>query len=795
MRRNLTVLVTMLVAALLLSNVPMLSQPPAKAESSVSSTRTNIGSQQKAQLDFASPVELEEALILATRTNLTITQIQHSFTLGEETFTGIFPIDAETPPDTIPERMVANYRGFLHDVLREAEGATIRELALEALDNTASAKKRMKSSEEAERALIDSYREKFRVEALTVYGTPDQIDAAVKESGRLISRIDPADVKTALAQESQTKMSATQEQANANVDENTWVPTSGKVVTAAATEGGRYVRQEMRWSSVSGFGPESTYEHDFFLKNSAGAVRPAGTYLSRSETLIDRIPKVEYATSTLPRAYLDSRFGDGNDEIAFTIGSAKASDIKANQTYSSYIRTKDGDATQDDGKLQAQLGHRTPSWCYTTFCSFEDKQVPRVTLVRAWEVPVPGVKTWDRNIGPTAHFSMNAQNKTANDPGTLNLAAPVNGNVPVTLRSTSTQGTSPINKWVWKSNGTSICTSSTCTFKFGTASNTITLTVTDSNGKTSNASGLVKLTFQPSGPTAHFSMNAQNRTANDPGTLNLTVPINGNVPVTLQSTSTQGNSPITKWVWKSNGTTICTSATCTFKFGTASNTITLTVTDRNGKTSTANGLVKVTFQPAGPTAHFSMSAQNKSVNDPGTLNLTVPVNGNVSVTFRSTSTQGNSSISKWVWKSNGTTICTSATCTFKFGTASNTITLTVTDRNGKVSTASGLVKLTFQAVGPTAHFTMSAQNKNAKDGGTLRLSVPVNASIVVKFASKSVRGSDPIRHYVWKSNGTRICSDSSRCDFRFGTTSNTITLIVTDSKGKSSTATGLVRLR
>jgi hypothetical protein len=190
-----------------------------------------------------------------------------------------------------------------------------------------------------------------------------------------------------------------------------------------------------------------------------------------------------------------------------------------------------------------------------------------------------------------------------------------------------------------------------------------------------------------------------------------------------------------------------------------------------------------------------MSAQGKSANDPGTLNLTVPVNGNVSVTLRSTSTQGNSPITKWVWKSNGTTICSSATCNFKFGTASNTITLTVTDRNGKTSTATGLVKLTFQAVGPTAHFSMSAQNKTAHDGGTLRLSVPVNASIVVKFTSISARGSDPIRTYAWKSNGTRICSNSSRCDFRFGTTSNTITLTVTDSKGKSSTATGLVRLR
>ena len=396
--------------------------------------------------------------------------------------------------------------------------------------------------------------------------------------------------------------------------------------------------------------------------------------------------------------------------------------------------------------------------------------------------------------GPTSHFSMSAQGQTKTDGQTLTLSVPINGNVTVNFASTSSQGSSSITSYVWKSNGTQICTnSSTCNFNFGTASNAITLTVTDSNGLTSTASGQVNLTF-PTGPTAHFSMSAQGQTKTDGQTLTLSVPVNGNVTVNFASTSTQGSSSIISYVWKSNGTQICTnSSTCNFNFGTASNAITLTVTDSNGLTSTASGQVNLTF-PTGPTAHFSMSAQGQTKTDGQTLTLSVPVNGNVTVNFASTSTQGSSSITSYVWKSNGTQICTnSSTCNFNFGTASNAITLTVTDSNGLTSTASGQVNLTFPT-GPTAHFSMSAQGQTKTDGQTLTLSVPVNGNVTVNFASTSSQGSSSITNYVWKSNGTQICSNSSTCNFNFGTAGNTITLTVTNGNGLSSTATGQVNL-
>jgi len=222
----------------------------------------------------------------------------------------------------------------------------------------------------------------------------------------------------------------------------------------------------------------------------------------------------------------------------------------------------------------------------------------------------------------------------------------------------------------------------------------------------------------------------------------------------------------------------------------------LVVTNPDGQTSAPKRLSVLAGTAAwrGPTAHFNMSGGGKSGADGQTLTYSVPVNGNVNMTFTSTSTQGSAAITSYVWKSNGTQICSnSSTCNYTFGTPSNTITLTVTDSNGLSSTATGQVNLTFQS-GPTAHFNMSGGGKSGADGQTLTYSVPVNGNVNMTFTSTSTQGSAAITSYVWKSNGTQICSNSSTCNYTFGTPSNTITLTVTDSNGLSSTATGQVNL-
>jgi hypothetical protein len=177
------------------------------------------------------------------------------------------------------------------------------------------------------------------------------------------------------------------------IDPTKWVPAQGTSYIHPSSAGGRYVQQNMYWNSwwnVSGFGINSTYEHDFFLYNYDNR-----TYLSSNQAA-NGIPTVSYWTSNLPRPYLDTRFGDPSGEKAYTIGSANGLDIWPFNQYWYYIRTPNGNTSVDTGKINAQLGYRNPSWCYTTWCSFQDPNTPIYRLILAWNISAPGTKNWNR---------------------------------------------------------------------------------------------------------------------------------------------------------------------------------------------------------------------------------------------------------------------------------------------------------------------------------------------------------------------------------------------------------------
>ncbi|MBV9759775.1 MAG: Ig-like domain-containing protein, partial [Acidobacteriaceae bacterium] len=125
------------------------------------------------------------------------------------------------------------------------------------------------------------------------------------------------------------------------------------------------------------------------------------------------------------------------------------------------------------------------------------------------------------------------------------------------------------------------------------------------------------------------------------------------------------------------------------------------------------------------------------------------------------------------------------------GGAGGTTTITATAPGG----ISGSATVNVSSSGPAAHFTMTAQSQTAPDGGTLNLAVPVNGSVTVNFSSTSMPGGAPIATYIWQSNGSTICQNSSTCSLAFGTPSNSITLIVKDADGNSSTATGQVNVK
>lgn len=179
-----------------------------------------------------------------------------------------------------------------------------------------------------------------------------------------------------------------------------WVPTSGEVVTAPSRYGysNRFVTNYFTWSR-NAFGTGHGYEHDFHLNNDSNSALGSGTYFSRNTYGAWRKPIVEYAATTLPSTaglYLDVRLFDPSTEIAYTIGMLRANRIQVGKRYWSYIRVRSGDTSRDNGKLTAALmGRNVPQDrhipCGSQYCAY---QLDYQRLIPAWNVPVPGRKSW-----------------------------------------------------------------------------------------------------------------------------------------------------------------------------------------------------------------------------------------------------------------------------------------------------------------------------------------------------------------------------------------------------------------
>lgn len=159
------------------------------------------------------------------------------------------------------------------------------------------------------------------------------------------------------------------------------------------------MQQFMKWNAIY-FSANQIYEHDVFLFNGDGK-----TYLdSRSTSYPGCYPVNAYAVTNFPAAakyYIDTRFsakriGCEITELAYTLGVAQANALKANVNYYTYMQMAAGNASTDHFKLQAQIGHRTPTSCYSTWCSFGDEYITIVPFPSG-VTNVPGSLSWTRN--------------------------------------------------------------------------------------------------------------------------------------------------------------------------------------------------------------------------------------------------------------------------------------------------------------------------------------------------------------------------------------------------------------
>ena len=148
-----------------------------------------------------------------------------------------------------------------------------------------------------------------------------------------------------------------------------WYPTKG---TTKTDKGLAY--NSFYFSDASGFdlfGGILTYEHETQVYDKAFA------------------DYAGYWSTNLPSAYKDTPFLDSIDN--FTIGSSKASSIVANTKYYTSMSLKSGSASTATVRIKGQLGHRSPSGCYSTWCIYADMTTP---TLKSYTAPISSVVPW-----------------------------------------------------------------------------------------------------------------------------------------------------------------------------------------------------------------------------------------------------------------------------------------------------------------------------------------------------------------------------------------------------------------
>lgn len=354
----------------------------------------------EANILFADPLSVSEAIQIADDAEVNPVMLESDFQLGDALVHDFFILDTEISQPNIgdvsqqvEEDYLENRLAFFADML-----ATEDELGPEE-------KTQLQAQFESMRmAISDLQAPPLLINSMIVYADPVKINALRIEANNSIEEIiiDTKDQPSSATLAGEVNIISESDAARisspqAVAADPAWYPNLGYSFTDPSQYGGRYTTQYMKWDNAS-FGSNQTYEHDFFLYNYDGQA-----YLNPGSTSYPGcMPVVNYAATSWPaeaKPYLDTRLkeppsvGCETEEVPYTIGAAQANQLSSSIWYYNYIRTSEGNAETDRFKVQAQLGHRTPSDCYTTWCSFGDEIL---NLVPAWNDNIPGTLIWSR---------------------------------------------------------------------------------------------------------------------------------------------------------------------------------------------------------------------------------------------------------------------------------------------------------------------------------------------------------------------------------------------------------------
>lgn len=347
-----------------------------------------------ADVYFSRPLTVLDVADLASQGNYKVTMLEGSFHVGSETHYEFYPLSPDTSFSTsnapIIENDIAQQRlDAMSIILRSS--ADLSDEERKSIEKELDAMQRAVNTHSAGPVLITKMR---------ISGDSAAVGSVMADPSGRVSHVEitnPSAIQQKQIQNQHLNLNDLYLPSSQLVQPevvNTWYPNSGRSETGQISPTERYTLQYMEWNAPV-FSPDQTYEHDLFFYNYYGH-----TYLNGASTSWPECyPVAAYVYSSWPsaaRPYLDTRLDESlvkcqTDELAFTIGAAQANALVAGKIYYNLFRTTLGNQSYDRFKLQAQIGQRIPTSCYTTWCSFAANITP---LVPAWNTNVPGTVSW-----------------------------------------------------------------------------------------------------------------------------------------------------------------------------------------------------------------------------------------------------------------------------------------------------------------------------------------------------------------------------------------------------------------
>ena len=300
------------------------------------------------------------------------------------------------------------------------------------------------------------------------------------------------------------------------------------------------------------------------------------------------------------------------------------------------------------------------------------------------------------------------------------------------------------------------------------------LTVTDNAGVT--ATDTVQITVQNAAPVANAGPDQTLTQVDDQGA---TVLLDGSASTDISSSNLpEADNDIVVYTWQVDGQTIGTGKALSHVFAVGQHTVSLTVTDTAGATSTDQ--VIITINNIAPIANAGDDQTLVQTDYHGAL---ITLDGSASTDASSTNAPDfDDDIVSYTWTENSVTIGSGETLDTTLAVGEHTITLTVTDAAGE--SASDIVVITIENAAPVANAGSDQSIVQTDYTGAL---VTLDGSASTDISSTNAPSLDnDIVSYTWSEGGSPL-GTGEILDTTFALGSHTVLLTVTDSRGATST--------